>query len=323
MIKIITRLFKAALISFLLVVATTYGWQCGTSFGRNPTDPGISQRLEKSVHVLSEEIGRRNYQFFDNLEKAADYIASSLRGMGYAVEEWPYDIDGQRFRNIVAKIKNNDSEHYILVGAHYDSCFNPGADDNASGVAGVLELARLLKGESLQANIMFVAFTNEEPPFFQTDGMGSRVFVRVLREKRIHIKAAIILEMIGFYSDRWFSQKYLPLLGPFYPNRGNFIAQVGNFRSKGLVDLIHQEFKEKQYFPMRSIVAPDSVPGINFSDHASFWDAGIQAVMITDTAYLRYPYYHSKNDTMEKLDFEIMGRVVRGLKGSIMRLANE
>lgn len=321
--KIILRLVRAILIALILVIGTTYGWKVTNSSPSNIPNQEVSSRLKEAVHVLSENIGIRNYAYFENLEKAASYIETSLKDIGYSVEAWSYDVDGQQFKNIVTRMKNNNTEEYILIGAHYDSCFNPGADDNASGIAGLLELARLLKKESLKTNIMFVAFTNEEPPFFQTDKMGSRVFVRTLQEKDIKIKAMIVLEMIGFYSEKEFSQKYLPLLGSFYPNKGNFIALVGNFKSKDLVDFIHKDFKKNRYFPMEAIVAPDFVPGINFSDHASFWEAGIPAVMITDTAYLRNQNYHSAGDTIEKLNFEKMARVVMGLKESIVNLANK
>lgn len=320
--KIIFRLVGTTFIAFILVMGTTYGWKASNPSLSHIPSQEISQRLKESVHIISENIGVRNYAYFENLEKTGDYIAASFKEMGYSVEEWPYEADGKQFENIVTRIKNNDTEEYILIGAHYDSCFNPGADDNASGVAGLLELARLLRKESLKTNIMFAAFTNEEPPFFQTDKMGSRIFVGALQKKKIKIKAMIALEMIGFYSDQWFSQKYLPLLGPFYPNKGDFIALVGNFGSKNLVDFIHKDFQKNRYFPMQAIVSPDFVPGINFSDHASFWEAGMDAVMITDTAYLRNKNYHSAGDTIEKLNFEKMARVVMGLKESIVGLSN-
>ncbi|MBI5150351.1 MAG: M28 family peptidase [Candidatus Omnitrophica bacterium] len=243
--------------------------------------------------------------------------------MGYNPEEWVYDIDGKTYRNIVVGTNKSFTGEHIIIGAHYDSCFNPGADDNASGIAGLLELARMLKKPDLKVPVMFVAFTNEEPPFFMTGQMGSAVFVRALKESSVKVKAAVILEMIGYYPDGLFSQKYLPLLGPFYPNKADFVAIVGNFASRGVVDFLDNDFKRHQYFPVCALIAPSFVPGINFSDHWSFWQEGYPAVMITDTAYLRNKNYHTATDTVTTLDYEKMAKVVLGLKESIVRLSKE
>ena len=311
------------MITFLLVISTTYGWRPSFSSGANAAiDQDLPERLENTVRVLSEEIGPRNYASYENLNKAADFIKFSFRKMGYKPEEWAYEVDGRTYRNIVVGAKRNFTGEYIVVGAHYDSCFNPGADDNASGVAGVLELARLLKRSNLKVPVMFVAFTNEEPPFFMTEQMGSSVFVRALKESSVKIKAAIILEMIGYYSQGLFSQKYLPLLGPFYPNKADFIAIVGNFASREIVDFLDDDFKRHKYFPARALSAPGFVPGINFSDHWSFWQEGYPAVMITDTAYLRNKNYHAMTDVAATLDYEKMAKVVWGLKESVVRLSN-
>lgn len=318
------KLLKATLISLLLVKSTTFGWNMFPSApSQLSVDQEIPQRLSHTVRILSQDIGARNYAFYGNLRRAAQYIKESFSNLGYAVEEWSYAMEGKGFSNIFVSITKKPFNEYLLIGAHYDSCFNPGADDNASGVAGLLELARQLKDVPINTNVMLVAFVNEEPPFFATENMGSRVFVRQLKEKGIKVRAAIVLEMIGFYTDQPFSQKYLPPLGLFYPNRGNFIALVGNFHSKGIVDFIRKDFQNHRYFPIEALAAPGFIPGINFSDHASFWEAGIPAVMVTDTAYLRNPNYHQPTDTMEKLDFEKMARVIAGLKETILRLANK
>ncbi len=321
--EITIRLLRTTVIGLLVVLSTTYGWQpILTSFRETASTKAAASRLKDTVRYLSEDIGIRNQAFYDNLQSAAQYIENRLIDLGYSVESWPYTINGQSFRNIVARLKNNESDEYVLIGAHYDSCFNPGADDNASGVAGVLELANSLKQAPLKANIMFVAFTNEEPPFFQTSQMGSRVFVRELVSKKIRIREAIILEMIGYYSTGWFQQKYLPFLGPFYPHKGNFIALVGDFASRKMVDHIQKSFSGQKIAPMRTIVAPRTVPGLNFSDHASFWEADIPAVMLTDSAYLRNPHYHKDTETWDKLDYQKMAAVVEGLRMAIVELAN-
>jgi Zn-dependent M28 family amino/carboxypeptidase len=152
--------------------------------------------------------------------------------------------------------------------------------------------------------------------------MGSRVFVRELASKKIRIREAIVFDMIGYYSTGWFQQKYLPLLGSFYPHKGDYIALVGDFESRNLVETIQKSFSEQKIAPMRAIVAPRTVPGLNFSDHASFWEADIPAVMLTDSAYLRNPHYHKNTDTWDKLDFQKMAAVVEGMRMAIVELAN-
>lgn len=315
------NLLRATVFILVFIALTSFGWNFFPRFNQKQADfHQTSENLKATVRHLSEDIGVRNYVSFDHLEKAAQYIESSFVKVGYSVESWNYVADGQTFRNIVAKYKNNDSEDYILIGAHYDSCFTPGADDNASGVAGLLELARSLKSVPLKSNILFVAFTNEEPPFFRTPLMGSRVFVSAAQKKHINIRGAVILEMIGFYSDKWFSQRYLPLLGPFYPNKGDFITLVGNFKSRHLVNAVQNDFNKQKYVLAESIVAPDEIPGINFSDHASFWAVGIPAIMITDTAFLRNVSYHRSADTIDKIDFGKMAAVVESLKSAVVNL---
>ncbi len=323
-IGVLGKIIKAAIIAFLLIMSTTYGWKSSPSASFNvPPDQELPKRLENTVRVLSKDIGPRNYVFYENLNKAADFIKSTFQEMGYKPQEWAYAINGKTYRNIVVGAKKNFAGEYIVVGAHYDSCFNPGADDNASGIAGLLELARLLKESDLRAPVMFVAFTNEEPPFFMTEQMGSAVFVRTLEESSVKIKAAVILEMIGYYSDGLFSQKYLPLLGLFYPNKADFIAIVGNFASREVVNFFDNDFKRHKYFSARVLSAPSFVPGINFSDHWSFWQKNYLAVMVTDTAYLRNKNYHKMTDRAATLNYEKMAKVVWGLQESIVRLSKE
>ncbi|MFH0753690.1 MAG: M28 family peptidase [Candidatus Omnitrophota bacterium] len=322
-IKIAIRVLGVVAIGLFVGLSTTYGWQpVFTSFRANASTEAAAVRLKNTVRYLSEDVGIRNQASYDNLQSAAEYIEKRLVDLGYTVERWPYTINGQSFRNIVVRLKNNASDEYVLIRAHYDACFNPGADDNASGIAGVLELAGSLKQEPLKANIMFVAFTNEEPPFFKTSQMGSRVFVRELASKNIRIREAIVFDMIGYYSTGWFQQKYLPFLGPFYPHKGDFIAIVGDFGSRALVDRIQKSFIGQKGAPMRTIVAPRTVPGLNFSDHASFWEVNIPAVMLTDSAYLRNPHYHKDSDTWDKLNYQKMAAVVEGMRMAIIKLAN-
>ncbi|MCH8903224.1 MAG: M28 family peptidase [Bacteroidetes bacterium] len=245
--------------------------------------------------------------------------------------------------NVVAALKAKPSmidtgNHInIVIGAHYDHLgygshnslyrgdpqIHNGADDNASGVAGLIELARLLKDTPFRHRLKFAAFVNEEPPFFQTDQMGSFVYIQKTKLLGENIKTAIILEMLGYYSEKPFSQKYPLLLGPFYPNKANFIAIVGNFPSKGIVKSLTKGFRQSSKFPVVRLVSPEFIPGVNFSDHWSFWQVGIPAVMVTDTAYLRSQYYHQKTDLLDTLDYQKMAKVVFGLKEAIIKLDKE
>lgn len=321
---LILRYFRTAAYIFILVACTCFGWNFLPRFKHNEIRvQQTADSLKDIVNSLSTDIGVRNYVYFNNLDKTASYIEKFFSDSGLPIEAWEYKVKGQNYKNILALYKNNDSQDYILIGAHYDSFFNPGADDNASGVAGVLWLAKTLKNIKLKSNFIFVAFTNEEPPFFNTLSSGSRVFIRTARDRNINIRNAVILESIGYYSNRWFSQQYLPLLGPFYPNRGNFIAVVGNFQSGQLVDFIHKDFRKYKYFLSQAIKAPNEIPGINFSDHASFWEAGIPAIMITDTAFLRNSNYHSIHDTINTLDFFSMAAVMEGLKITLVHLSEK
>lgn len=277
-------------------------------------------RLRAIVTHLAENIGIRDHVHYDNLKEAAEYIARSFSELGYNVERQSYRVDGKAFDNIVARRPDGKKDGKIIViGAHYDSCFNPGADDNASGVAGLLELAGRFRGRELDSNIQFVAFVNEEPPFFKTELMGSRVYARKLKEAGKKVKAAIVLEMIGYYTDEKDSQRYPLLLGLFYPNRGNFIMVVGNFRSAGLVRKIRNGFRRQSDFPIESIVAPSFIPGIDWSDHASFWKEGYPAVMITDTSYLRNEHYHQPTDLPGTLGYNRMAVMLDGLEKSIIK----
>ena len=315
-------LIKAAII-LVIIFLTAFGWRPTSKYKviLSGEELASSRRMRWIVTFLSEDIGVRNYIHYQNLQEAADFIQKSFEEIGYSVELMPYEINGEVFKNIIAEKPGNNTESGILlIGAHYDSCFNPGADDNASGIAGLIELARLLKDVPLTHTLRFAAFVNEEPPFFLTSQMGSAVYVEHVKSKGEPLSAAVILEMLGFYSEKLFSQRYLPLLGPFYPNRANFITIVGNFPSRKIVKGLYKGFKASSSFPVERIVAPSYIPGIYFSDHWSFWKAGYPAVMITDTAYLRNPHYHRQTDLPDTIDYPRLAKVIFGLKGAIMRL---
>jgi len=323
--KKLAQLFLKALIVVLVLSCTTFGWlpTASVNLPSNQARHEISSYLSKVVHKLAGEIGTRNYRHYDHLEMAKDFIAQELEKFGYGVSFQTFSVNSQSFSNIIATKGNALEKNPLIIGAHYDSCFNPGADDNGSAVAGMLALAKLLSKDKATDRVVFVAFVNEEPPFFQTETMGSRVFTKSLKEAKTKIQGAIVLEMIGYYSNDWFSQKYLPLLGPFFPNKGNFIGVVGDFQSGKLVGELAKGFKNASRFPLRTIVAPRSIPGINFSDHWSFWQENYPAVMVTDTAYLRNKNYHQQSDLPETLNYEYMAEVILGLKQAISVLLSE
>jgi Zn-dependent M28 family amino/carboxypeptidase len=317
-------IFCLILILFVLKLSS-FGWRFKRSRTVQylpDTRVVLTENLKRHVYKLSAEIGNRSFSEYENLQAAADYITAQFATYGYAVQFHDYTILSKTARNIIAVKKgSSDRGDEIIVAAHYDSCLNPGADDNASGIAVLLELARIIVDSYTDCSIRFIAFTNEEPPFFHTETMGSRVYVKEAVKRRDDIKAVIVLEMVGYYSDQPDSQSYPPLLGPFYPNKGNFIAVVGNFGSHWLVNSIVSSFKEQSSLPIEALVAPSFIPGVDFSDHWSFWQEGYAAVMITDTAFYRNPFYHTFLDTYEKLNYQAMSEVVTGLTAVLVQLA--
>lgn len=286
----------------------------------------IRENLERTVRFLSEGIGSRGYLQKDALNRAAEYIGSELSGYGYEVRTQPYDVDGVEYRNVFAIKKGlKYPDRVIVVGAHYDTVIGtPGADDNASAVAGMLELARLLKDAPLDRTIHFVAFTLEEPPFFRSRQMGSYVYAENLKKKGVNVEGMICLESIGYFTDRPESQLFpLPFFRLIYPTTGNFIIFAGNFGSKGFLGRAKEGFEKGTELPLETISAPSIIPGMDFSDHRSFWKFGYDAFMVTDTAFYRNPNYHTAGDLPGTLDFKRMSEVVLGLRSSIEKLATD
>ncbi|MFC1709932.1 M20/M25/M40 family metallo-hydrolase [Candidatus Omnitrophota bacterium] len=281
----------------------------------NAQQPNLADKLKEHVVVLSGEIGERNYWFYQNLNKTAEYIAACFKEYSLPIEFQTYKIDDKNFSNIIAVKKGEVSpDEVIVVGAHYDTVVGtPGADDNASAIAGLLELARLFSKQKTEKTIKFIAFVNEEPPYFETAQMGSRVYAKQAKKNKENIVAMISLEMIGYYNQNRRSQDYPLFLGLIYPDTANFIGFVSNFGSKSLVDKLAKSFRRYSQFPVEVISAPSIVPGVDWSDHGSFWKYGYKAMMVTDTSFYRYSHYHSQSDTYEKLDYESMAEVVKGL----------
>jgi Zn-dependent M28 family amino/carboxypeptidase len=283
----------------------------------------LRDRLTGHVWTLAGRIGERNLWRPQALEAAADYIERGFREWGYGVGSQEFVVANTIARNIDVEIPGTVLPHeVVLLGAHYDSILgSPGADDNATGIAAVLELARILAGRRLARSVRFVAFVNEEPPFFQTDDMGSRMYARRARERGENIVAMLSLESIGYYSDAKGSQDYPLLFRLFYPNRGNFLGFVGNIAARRLVHQTIRSFRRHAAFPSEGVAAPGWIMGIGWSDHWAFWKEGYPAIMVTDTALFRYEHYHSVTDTPDKIDYARLARVTAGMARVAVDLA--
>lgn len=282
-----------------------------------------SARLEAHVRKLAVDLSPRDITHLENLDRAAAYIAGELTQAGGSVTEQGYRVENRSFRNVIARF-GPDTPERIVVGAHYDACGPlPGADDNASGVAGLIELARLLGAQPPSLRIDLVAFSTEEPPYYGTTGMGSSVHAQSLRKENVSVRAMLSLEMIGYFSDARGSQQFPGgLLSLFYPSTGNFIGVVGRVSDGLLARRVKSAMSGAAPLPVYSISAPSVIPGIDFSDQLNYWHAGYNGVMITDTAFYRNLNYHTAQDTPEKLDYKRMAMVVEGVYAAVIELSH-
>jgi hypothetical protein len=281
------------------------------------------ERLEAHLRTLTETIGERSVRFPEHLDKTAEYVQSFYEDIGIAVHREPYDYSDFKVDNVVAEISTGPQPSCrYLLGAHYDSVSGTvGADDNASAIAVQLETARCLKAllgrEALDLAVTFVSFALEEPPVYGTRYMGSRVYAKKARKVQEKIDGMICLEMVGYACHEPGCQHYPFPLGFFgYPKEGNYIGIVGNFKSGGFTKALFKAFQNNPELPVIKIRIPLNgriLPAVRLSDHASFWDQGFKAVMITDTAFFRNPHYHRPSDTMEKLDYRFMAELVESL----------
>lgn len=276
-----------------------------------PVDP---ERLRQHVRTLSVDFHPRNYRQQANLEASARYIEGQLKAAGVAVSSQPVTVQGVAYRNIVARFGPAEGP-LLVVGAHYDSAGDtPGADDNASGVAGLLELARLLARTPQTRPIELVAYTLEEPPHFRSANMGSVWHARSLAAAGREVSLMLSLETIGYFSDAPGSQRYaLPSMKQVYSERGDFIALVGKLGDFGVTRRTKALMAGATDLPVYSINAPRTMQGIDYSDHRSYWAQGYPALMVTDTAFLRNPHYHKAGDTWDRLDYARMAKVVQGV----------
>jgi hypothetical protein len=295
----------------MLAACVTQPW---VSPDPSPTADVRPEALRRHVRTLSVDHFPRSIDDPEALRAAGDYVLAELRAAGATPEVQAFDVEGVTHRNFIARFGPREGP-VLVIGAHYDSCGQtPGADDNASGVAGLLELARLLALNPPAQPVELVAFTLEEPPYFRTEHMGSFQHARALSGSGREVRLMMSLEMIGFFRDTPGSQHYpMPGLGLLYPDTGNFITVVGAYENFGDMRRIKSLFLGASDLPVETINAPRGVQGVDFSDHASYWHFGMPAVMVTDTAFLRNPNYHEAGDTADTLDYDRMAKVVRAV----------
>lgn len=283
------------------------------------------QRLEAHVRKLAVEFHPRDFSQWPTLDKAAAWIAGELEAAGARVSEQEWQADAWKYRNVIGVFGPEDGPR-VVVGAHYDAAGgnNPGADDNASGVAGLIELAHALgkSKDALKSRVELVAYSLEEPPFFRTKDMGSEIHAASLEAANVDVIAMFSLEMIGYFTDEPRSQAFPNFcLKPFYPSKGNFIAVIGLMGQGGLVRKVKGAMRGASDLDVRSMNGLRSIPGVDFSDHRNYWSRGWPAVMITDTSFYRNPHYHEPTDTPETLDYVRMAKVVQGVHQAVLVLA--
>ena len=296
----------------------------------SPDEVVLREELRANVQKLAGEIGERNMSHYAQLNAAADFIEDSFSRAGLRTRRDSYEMRGQavpqyRGRNSGCSqgAAVSSPPPIIIIGAHYDSVFgSPGANDNGTGMAATLALARRFASAKPKQTLRFVAFANEEPPYFLSGEMGSLVYARRCKERGDKISAMISLETIGYFSDAPNSQTYpSPGLGLFYPKVGNFIGFVSNVQSRALLRRVIALFRKHAKIPSEGASLPAFIPGVSWSDQWSFWQHGYPAIMVTDTAPFRYPYYHSSSDTPDKLDYDRFTLVVSGMEKVIQELA--
>jgi hypothetical protein len=286
-----------------------------------PVDDDLAGALRREVAALCTN-GPRNVYVPESLGAAAAMIERSLAATA-EVERQTYRVDDVEVANLIVEITGGSRrDEIVVIGAHYDSVDDsPGADDNASGVAALLALARRFAGARPERTLRFVAFVNEEPPHFQTQSMGSWLYARRCRERGEKVVAMLSLEAIGYYDDASGSQQYPPMLHLLYPDRGDFIAFGSNLASRSLLDRCVRAFRARAPIPVQSAALPRAIEPINWSDQWSFWEFDYPALIVTDTALFRNPHYHTRTDVPETLDYNRMAAVVDGLTEVVRELA--
>lgn len=313
---------KKIVLALLVLTGISYFLVANPVFSGDKNEDSFhvsSDSLKNHVDFLCGTPDFRNYRNMESLNLAAEYISGVFALYSDRVDHQVYEVEGKEYKNVVASFGPEDGERYI-IGAHYDVCYDqPGADDNASGVAGLLEIARILSENEPEIRVDLVAYTLEEPPFFRSFEMGSARHAQYCSQNNIDVKAMICLEMIGYFSEEKGSQDYpVGIMKAAYPNDGNYIAVVGKLGKGGLSRQVKKAMKRNSEIKVRSVNAPAAVPGIDFSDHLNYWRRGYDAVMITNTAFYRNKNYHQKTDTPETLNYEKMAEVVKGVLGYVL-----
>jgi Zn-dependent M28 family amino/carboxypeptidase len=285
----------------------------------------IRERVEWYVRQLAEDIGERNIKQYENLQKAARYIENIFWGLGYEARHQDFTVGSATMKNIEAEVRGRSRpDEIIVIGAHYDTVFGcAGADDNASGIAALLELARLFKELQPERTVRFVAFANEENQNNPWEMMGSYAYAERCKLRGEKIVGMLSLEMLGYYSEAEGSQVYPFPFNLFYPTKGDFLAFVGDYGSRKWVKSALASFRKYAQVPSEGVAAPSRFRDINRSDHWAFWQFGYPGLMITDTSNFRYPHVHTPQDTPDKLDFDKLTRAVSGLKAMVVELAND
>ena len=276
----------------------------------------VEEQLRSHVVHLAETIGERNLGQYDNLCQAADYVEGQLTEFGYTTSRQTFQVRNLDCFNIEAEIKGKTRpEEIVIIGGHYDSFIGtPGANDNGTGTAGMMVLANHFREFEPERTLRFVAWTNEEPPYFQNRGqMGSWVYAEKCRKEEQKIVAVLSLETMGFFTDEEDSQKYPAPLNLLYPSTGNFVGFVSDLSSRQLQRQVIKKFREHAEIPSEGASLPQSTTGVGWSDHWSFWQEGYVGLMVTDTAPFRYPHYHKATDTADKINFPEMAKVIDGL----------
>ncbi len=288
-----------------------------------PEETVLRDRLRQHVDMLAGKIGERNLGRYHALAASADAIDGSLSGAGYAGQRQVIDANGKVCYNLEAQRRGADrAEEIIVVGAHYDTVpGSPGADDNASGVAAMLALAESFAALTPSRTVRFVAFVNEESPYFSTPAMGSLASATRSRERGERIVVIVSLESVGYYTEKPESQRYPKPLNYLYPSTGDFIGLVSNLSSRALLRRVIASFRRHASLPSQGIAAPEWIPGVTWSDQWAYWRMGYPALMVTDTVPFRNSQYHTELDTPDKLDYERVARLVYGLQGALAELA--
>lgn len=322
----VKRIFLIFILLLIIPIFSVWLLVAQPTFTKNsPSNLTLeSARLKAHVLELARDYFPRSHANTKNLDRCAEYIRVHFKKAGAATAIQEFTVYGKKYQNVIGFFGDKAGRR-IVIGAHYDARANtPGADDNASGIAGLIELAYLIGKEKIDTGVELVAYSLEEPPFFGTENMGSVHHAKLLHDRKISVTCMIALEMIGYFSSAADSQLYpMPVLKIFYPNKGNFIAIVGRLGQRKIVRKIKGLMKGATDLPVYSINAPLFIPGIDFSDHRNYWKYGYDAVMITDTAFHRNQAYHTPGDTAQRLNYESMGKAVIQIFEAVKGLARQ